>query len=880
MKGFRSWGLCGLCLAGALALRAQGTDPLQRRYTLHLEQQPLPQILQQLEATAQISFHYDASLIPHGRLYNLQMQGRKLEEALRELLWEAGLSFRREGENRLILRALHAPVKFGREYRISGTIGDADGGEKLAGALISVEGSSRRCFSNEQGYFSLLLPEGSARISISYPGFQTLKDTLPAGRDYLRNYLLHEHSSLDKVTIVAADALDLRPVRSGQSDQIGIGRSKTKLLPFLLGEPDVFKAFMWYPGAYGGGEALFGLHVRGGSPDQNLVLLDGIPVFNAYHLFGIFGIFNQDIVNSAVLHKGSFSAAQGGRLSSLVDVRTLDGNARQFKGSVSLGVLGSRMMLDIPLRKNTTSLVLSARRSYLDFMADVFGRLSGATDTLGNNGYYFFDANLKLTHRFSRRSRLQALAYVGEDRLYYTDYSRYGNDSLLYREKRIQDSRWGNTLGSLQWHYHSASGISLEAMAFYTSYAYSFLQGFNINSDRLKLGTRISQTTRYQFLSGVVQSGGRVQGGLMLLPSLNLNAGMQASRLYLQPGLRIYSNQINQAYSSTREGDQGRSATELFGFYELNWQPDARLSIQGGVHHSGFRVPEGWYLNPQPRVQLKWNPARALWIRLGYSTMQQFFHLLSNPTVGLPSDLWVPSTDSIRPEQARQYSAGMTLNLKRFQFAAEVFRKSYRNLLEYREGADYLTTGIKWEQNVTAGSGLSYGYELMLEKVSGKSRGWVSYTWCHSTRQFDEINSGKAFPYRYDRRHNLALVFTRSFRAGVHASAVWTYNSGFAITQPIQRYPAPLPNEPFREVYIYGQRNGYRTPDNHRLDLNLSLEKKKKYYTRTWNLGLFNAYNRVNPFYLQLGYDEQGQRRLYAISFLPLLPNVSWRAAW
>jgi hypothetical protein len=238
----------------------------------------------------------------------------------------------------------------------------------------------------------------------------------------------------------------------------------------------------------------------------------------------------------------------------------------------------------------------------------------------------------------------------------------------------------------------------------------------------------------------------------------------------------------------------------------------------------------------------------------------------------------VPSTDSIRPEQARQYSAGITLNLKHFQFAAEAFRKEYRNLLDYKEGADYLTTGINWEQNITSGSGLSYGYEAMLEKVTGRTRGWISYTWSHATRQFAEINGGNPFPYRYDRRHNLAVVLTHKFNKGVHASAVWTYNSGFAVTQPIQRYPAPLPDEPFREVFIYGPRNGYRTPDNHRLDINVSLEKKKNRYTRTWSLGVFNAYNRVNPFYLQLGYDDQGKRRLYSVSFLPLLPNISWRA--
>jgi len=866
------------CLFSAARLHGQDADPLQQRYSIQLEQQPLEFILRQIETQARISFHYDAALLSPGRLFSMNIHRRRLDDALRELLWEAGLSYRREGPHQLVLQALKAANKIGREFRISGLVTDSMGGEKLAGALITVEGSSRMCFSNEQGYFSLLLPEGTTQLRISYPGYRTQRDTLRGGRDYVRDYKLRDISGLDKITIYAPEHMDLRPVRSGQSDQVGINKSKTQRLPFLLGEPDLFKAFMWYPGAYGGGEAMFGLHVRGGSPDQNLVLLDGVPVFNAYHLFGVFGIFNNDIVNSAVLHKGSISAAQGGRLSSVVDVHTLEGNASRLKGSVSLGVLGSRMMLDIPLRKNSTSLLVSARRSYLDFMADVFGRLSGATDTLGNNGYYFYDANLKLTHRFSKRSRIQALGYIGEDRLYYTDYSRYGSDSIVNKERRNQQNSWGNTLVSLQWNYHSASGIQLEAIAFYTSYAYSFLQGFAMNSENLKLNTRINQTTEYRFLSGIDQSGIRAQAEVPLRPTLKLKAGFQTSRLYLQPGLRIYSNQLNQAYSSTREGDQARSAMELFGFYELLWQPDQRLLVQAGVHHSGFKVKEGWYLNPQPRLQLKWNPAGPLWVRFGYSTMQQFFHLLSNPSIGLPSDLWVPSTDSIRPEQARQYSAGMTLNLKRFQFSAEAFHKQYRNLLEYKEGADYLTTGINWEQNVTSGSGLSYGYEAMLEKVSGRTRGWISYTWCKATRSFAEINGGKSFPYRYDRRHNLALVITHTFKPGIYASAVWTYNSGFAVTQPIQRYLAPLPNEPFREVYIYGPRNGYRTPDNHRLDINFSLEKKKKYYTRTWNLGLFNVYNRVNPFYLQMGYDEQGRRRLYSVSFLPLLPNISWRA--
>lgn len=867
-----------LCLCNVDTLSGQAEDALQQRFTLQLDQKPLTFILATLEVRTGVSFHYDAALIQTDRLYSLNMRNRRLYDALKELLWEAGLTFQHEGAGRLVLRALKAPAKLGKEYRISGTITDSAGGEKLAGVLVALEGSQRMCFTNEHGYFSLLLPEGTSRLRISYPGYMVKRDTLRAGRDYVRGYRLQDASELEKLTIYAPDQQDVRPIKSGQSDQMDVNRTKAQRLPFLLGEPDLMKAFMLYPGSYGGSEALFGLHVRGGSPDQNLVLLDGVPVFNAYHLFGVFGIFNHDIVNHAVLHKGSFSAAQGGRLSSMVDVRTLEGNASRFKGAASVGVLGSRLMLDIPLRTNSTSLLLSARRSHLDFMADVFGRLSGATDTLGTNGYYFFDANLKITHRFSKRSRLHAQTYVGADRLYYADYSRYGNDSIVNRERRNQENNWGNVLGSVQWNYHSASGIQVEALAFYTSYAYSFLQGFTINSENLKLNARINQTTEYRFLSGIDQTGLRAQAGIALRPSLNLKAGFQASRLLLQPGLRIYSNQLNQAYSSTREGDQARSALELFGFYEFHWQPDARLLLQAGVHHSGFKVPEGWYINPQPRLQLKWNAKGPLWLRVGYSSMQQFFHLLSNPSLGLPSDLWVPSTDSIRPEQARQYSAGITLNLKRFQFAAEAFRKEYRNLLDYKEGADYLTTGINWEQNITAGTGLSYGYEAMLEKVTGRTRGWIAYTWSHATRQFAEINGGNPFPYRYDRRHNLSLVLTHKFGKGVHASAVWTYNSGFAVTQPIQRYPAPLPDEPFREVYIYGPRNGYRTPDNHRLDINISLEKKKKIYTRTWSLGLFNAYNRVNPFYLQLGYDDQGKRRLYSVSFLPLLPNISWRA--
>jgi hypothetical protein len=869
-----------LLILWAGSLWAQRDNPLQKRVTIRLKQATAAEVLAAVEQQSGLRFHYDASLLNGAFRSDFNVVRARFEDHLRNYLLQFGLTWLEQDAYNLVLVPQSGRTRPGLQYRLSGTVADAADGEKLIGVIVRVDGTYRYAQTNEQGYFSLLLPGDSCRVSIYYPGFSTRTDTFAGGRNYLRHFRMYSSDSTRELEIQTLRFIDFRTISNGQSDQITIGSRKLGQLPFLFGEPDLIKAFMFYPGVSGGSEGLLGLHIRGGSMDQNLILLDGVPVFNPYHLYGIFGVFHDDLIKRATLSKGSFDASKSGRLSGVVSVQTRDGDLFRWKGSAGLGTLASRVMLEGPIVKGKTSIVFSARRSHLDFMADVFGRVTGATDTVGANGYYFYDATLRLSHRFSERSRLGFSFYTGEDRLYYTDYARYSGDSILTRERRRQESRWGNTLASLQWDYHLRNGLTLHQTLWHSAYNFNFEQRYAITRDNLIQGSRTVQATEHDFNSGIEQTG--FKSGLEWTPlrSLRISSGLNASRLFLRPGLRIYSNQVNQAYSQTRSGSEPLLAGEFGAHVQADYTPDPHLRIQAGLHQAVFGVNDKIYSLPQPRLQVRWSPGGNWWLRAGYSRMQQFFHLLTNPGIGLPGDLWVPSTDSVKPELAAQWSGGITWSRGSFQFSAEVYHKAFSNLIEYRDNADYLSSAGNWESSVTAGSGTARGYEFMLEKHRGSTRGWLAYTWSRSERSFAEIENGRVFPFRYDRRHNVQFVCMQQLAPGVHASAAWTYQSGFAVTLPLERYPAPLPDEPFREIFIYGARNDYRTPANHRLDITVAFEKKTGLRTRTWTVGVFNAYNHINPFYLQFGFDDAGRRRLQAVGFLPLLPNVQWKMQW
>lgn len=839
------------------------------------------QVMQGFEQRTGVVINYDAGLVAANRRFNIAVESVRAGTALRDFLNGVGLDYVLKAGSVVVIK--RDKVIRQDYFAVSGRVRVSGSGEFISGAqLVLFQPSGEKyVFTSDAGFFSMLVRPGTYALQIYYPGYLPLSDTLRIDRNYLLQYeLTAEDDSTKEVKITALKGKGLQSVQIGQTDHNEVNRIKMKWVPQLLGEPDIVRTMSMMPGVVGGSEGMLGMYVRGGAADQNLVLLDDVPLFNSYHLYGIFSVFNEEVVRSATLIKGSFPGRYGGRLSSVVNVHSREGDVRKIKGSLNVGVLAAKVFLEGPLVKDRTTFIFSFRRSHLDFLARPAASLILYNDSFtANNLYYFWDANARVTHRFSNRSRLSLGFYMGRDVGGLSEKTGSESVEVSTSERRKQITGWGNTMIGLKWNYQAREGTELVTRVHMTGYEYSFTQDYSFyRNSKFNPQTNVDDYTRYRLRNGITDVEGAVQLNQRLLPWLKLEAGTGYVLHRFIPGNRSQYSRISGAEKELVFNDDRLDAHEVNAFAELQGSRFNRWYWTACIRTSYFSGRDSVrYLLPEPRLSLKYRINHHQFLHASASRTRQFFHLLNNLSLGLPSDLWVPSSRKFGPGLSDQFSLGYAFSNKVWAASSSVFFRSFKNLLEYRSDAGYVTSGLKWEESVTAGSGEAYGMEWLLEKTAGKLNGWLAYTLMWNNRWFAELNDGHRFPARYDRRHNIYLTAVYHLKKGVDLSASWTYSSGFAYTLPIARYASPAPNDPYREIFIYGDRNNARARDNHRLDIAVSFEKVRKHYTRTWTLGVFNAYNRFNPFYVTLGYDNSGQRKLYQVSLMPLLPNISYR---
>ncbi|MBS3915800.1 MAG: TonB-dependent receptor plug domain-containing protein [Bacteroidetes bacterium] len=836
------------------------------------------EVIAGFEKRMDIRVQYDAQLVSPNKKYDINYINVKAKTAFSDFLAHNGLTYSLQG-NQAILKKQIVPVVKPMSV-ISGRVVVKQSGEFLGNAEISINHRKQVVYTSDAGYFSGFLNLDTNYIEINYPGMFAVFDTLSGDRNYFVNYSLEFMSeSLPEANVKVITPSGEYVPQLGRSDQHFISKSRIKRLPHLLGEPDIIRVMSLYPGVVGGSEGMLGMYIRGGASDQNLVLLDDVPVFNSYHLYGIFSIFNDDAIKSATLLKGSFPAKYGGRLSSVVNVQSKEGNAYRIKGSVSFGLLASKIFLEGPLIKNRTTFTIAYRRSYLDFMAKPVTGLLLNNDSIQNNVYYFWDFNARITHRFNSKSRITASFYTGRDVGGIDEKINAQNTEFNATERRKQLSSWGNVLGSIKWNYYLGKRTGLLIKAHITAYDYSFNQSYQLkkkfkSSSQLDLDDR----TEYKLQNGIqdreVSASLQHKAGEKL--SWNLGGGICQHKFI--PGNRTFSSVISGNETEYFFNDPTVTTPEYFGFGELNAIVMDHVYLDMGLRISSYQVLKTfYYILPEPRISLRYQLNDFSWFRAGVMRTRQFFHLLNNLTLGLPSDIWVPSVVRFKPSLCDQFSIGYSYRKKEYQITTEVFYKKLKNILEYKDNAGYVTSGNNWEDAVTDGSGEAYGWEIMTEKTRGRFTGWLSYSLMWNWRQFHELNQGNKFPSRYDRRNNIYIAGVYRVKKNFDFSFSWTYNSGFAITTPIAKYLSPTPQDPYREIYIFGDRNNTRTRDNHRLDIAFNFEKALKNGSRIWSIGVFNVYNRRNPFYVNLGYSASGERVLYQVSLLPILPNVSYK---
>lgn len=710
---------------------------------------------------------------------------------------------------------------------VSGHITDKASGETLIGAGVLTEGAGAA--TNNYGFYTLTIPQGRhLTLRYSYVGYDDATVTLDLLRDTTINVALKANTEIKEAVVSAQRESGIMATKMSA---IEIPMNMIKNTPVLFGEADVLKTIQLMPGVQSGAEGFSGIYVRGGGPDENLLLLDGISLYNAEHMLGLFSIFQPEAVKKVTLYKGSFPARYGGRTSSIIDVRTNDGNLHETHGTVGVGVLCDKFHLEGPIAKGRTAYSISARGMH----TFLFDGILRAAKVPAN--YYFFDMNGKLTHRFSDRDRLFSNATVA-----FTDYRmRMGYTT----SEKSQDTEY--------------------------FYKYKFDYGSGIRDLTAKIDFDYTPAPRH-----IIKFGGEYVNHAYI------------PETYTTVEKENDKGQMVTDTTYTNKKEKNRLGHEMSFYIEDDFTVGGWLTLNPGVHLAMFLTSGRTYWSPEPRMSAKVDFGKGVSVKAAYSRMAQYVHLLSSAQITLPIDLWVPITKNIRPVTADQYSLGLYYNdLPGWEFSVEGYWKDMHNVLEYKDGVSFMASSQSWEDNVVMGDGRAYGVEVFIQKTIGKTTGWLGYTLAKSDRVFSNglINNGERYPYRYDRRHNISLVVNQRLGKKWDLSAVWTFATGGTTTIPERESIVMLPDGTFTQIDYAPHRNNYRLPPSHRLNIGVNYHKRLRRGESIWNFGVYNAYNRLNPNFVYYKADTKGnsesslytrKAKLKSVTILPIIPSFSY----
>ena len=769
---------------------------------------------------------------------------------------------------------------FSQQITISGYIQDAKTGERLPYANVYEPNLKVGTSTNSYGFYSLTFPSNtdSIHLTASYVGYKTWEKTILLKKDIWLTVDLFPVTFTTKEVKVIAEAYDKIEEKS-QMSQISIPIKQIENMPAFLGETDVLKTIQLLPGVQSGSEGNSGLYVRGGSPDQNLILLDGTPVYNANHLFGFFSVFNSDAIKNVNLIKGGFPARFGGRLSSVLEINMKEGNNKEFKGQATIGLISSKLTLEAPIIKDKTSFIISGRRTYIDILARPFM----PEDNVG--GYFFYDLNTKINHTFSKDDRVFLSIYTGNDKFYAESNSNYNEHS----SSDIFGLGWGNITSTLRWNHLFSSKLFANTNFTYSNFTfYSDIESKTKNNDK-------KEEFNVDYSSGIKDFSGSIDFDYLPNPNHYIKFGGNIIHHTFNPGVTQFKISGNTTTNMDTILSQVTSHESLESnvYIEDDFKISNALKINLGIHASLFAIKQKTFSSVEPRISVRYL-FNGWSIKSSFAMMTQYIHLLSNSGIGLPTDLWVPTTKRIEPQNGMQGALGFAKSFyykdELYELSVEGYYKTMSGLIEYKEGSDFLGLKADWQDKVETGEGRSYGAEIFIHKKSGNTTGWLGYTLSWTDRQFDGLNFGKRFPYRYDRRHDIAIALTHSFSNGIDLSAVWVYGTGNAITFGIAKYRTSnspleyyygrfydLQYDDFEDIIYYGERNSFRMADYHRLDISASFKWGKNDRNK-FTIGVYNAYSRKNPFFYYYSHDweHDGKPVLKQVSLFPILPAISY----
>ncbi len=754
------------------------------------------------------------------------------------------------------------------QFTISGYVKDAVTGETLVGANIYHHSNpSLGTASNNYGFFSLSLPSGDYKLVCSYLGYADRYLELSLDQNIELNLELSQGLEMDEV-VVSAQQAD-HNVTSTEMGQVDIPIEKIKGLPALFGEVDILKTLQLLPGVISSGEGSAGFYVRGGGVDQNLILLDEAPVYNSGHMLGFFSVFNSDALKNTTLIKGDMPARYGGRLSSVVDIQMKEGNDKKYSLEGGIGLISSRITLQGPVVRDKSSFIISGRRTYV---MDLIQPLIKNTDFAGTN-YYFYDLNAKVNYRFSQRDRLYLSAYFGRDVL------NYNSDENAFSLRMP----YGNGTATMRWNHLLNDKLFMNLSLIYNDYDFSFggeqelfqfklfsgVRDWNLKYDveyypnyrhAIKFG---ANSIHHKFVPNVVEG---TNGEVDFNSDFDAKYGLEYA-LYAEDEIKV-----------------GDAFTTNIGL-RISWfnQIGPYNSLLTKVEYNSFEKVTG-FSGLEPRIGLRWKINQRSSLKAAFTVSNQYIHLVSNSASTLPTDVWVPSSEYVKPQRGKQYAVGYFRNFleDRFESSLEVYYRDMRDQIDYRDSyVNNVSTQV--EENFVFGIGRAYGAEFLVRKNSGILNGWLGYTLSRSKRKFVEIDDGAWYPTSNDRIHDLSIVLNYQKSKKWKFGAVFVYGTGrpYTSVKSVYLIDQQLATE-------YGSRNSSRLEAYHRLDLSATWIPKahrERTFTSSWAFSVYNMYNRKNTFFTYLDFDtnfEQGTAtaKAYKVSLFPIIPSITWNFKW
>ena len=784
----------------------------------------------------------------------------------------------------IIVALLTCSISFSQNQKIniSGYVKSNDSGETLIGANVVIKSLKIGCTTNNYGFFSFSLDSADYLLETSYIGYENQSISISKSSNDVIFNLKPTSYITDEVTIKAKK--EDANIKNADIGKIEIDVEQVDQIPVLMGEKDILKTIQLLPGVQSGSEGSSGFYVRGGGPDQNLILLDEAVVYNASHLFGFFSVFNSDAINNMDLIKGTMPANYGGRLSSVLDINMKDGNNKKYGATGGIGLISSKLTIEGPIKKDTSSFIISGRRTYFDVLAKPFID----TTAFSGSSYFFYDLTTKANYQLSKKDKLFISGYFGRD------VFNFNSDDWGFK----MNMPWGNATASLRWNHLFSSKLFMNTSLIFSDYKYEL----NMTQDLDSL-----PTTETSLFSGIRDW--NLKNDFSYYPNPKHKIKFGSNYVFHKFNPTSFSGSYD---NLDLEQIINYYAHEYGVYVNDEFDVNDRLLLNFGLRYSGFtqvgpferQVKDNsgqigqvstdttiiygkgeiveMYGGFEPRFSLRYLFNESSSLKFGFIQNYQYLHLTSVASSSLPTDVWLPSSDVVQPQFGRQISLGYFKNFSdnTYETSFELYYKKMKNLVEYNEGyMPGVSIGLdNIDNNLTFGDGKSYGFEIFSAKRRGNLNGWVGYTYSKTTRQFDNLNNGNWYYAKYDRPHDLSVVLNYQISDRLNLSTVFVYASGNSLTIPKSMYIIDG-----NLITEWGDLNSYRMDPYHRMDVALTLKNKpQKKFSSSWTLSIYNVYNRKNPYFIYfeteglLGGTENVEIKAQQVSLFPIIPSISW----